>query len=130
MLCMRHRSSVTLVTNGKEPSVEIPSEIKVITTEIAKIAGEDKVEAIEFKDGASLAVSGMFVAYGVAGSAELAQKLGAATEGNRIVVDENMATNIPGLYAAGDCIGGLLQISKAVSDGAKAGTSMVKYLRK
>ena len=41
-----------------------------------------------------------------------------------------MATNVPGLYAAGDCTGGLLQISKAVYEGAKAGIAMVKALRK
>ncbi len=36
---------------------------------------------------------------------------------------------IPGLYAAGDCTGGLLQISKAVSDGALTGTAAAAYLR-
>ena len=40
-----------------------------------------------------------------------------------------METNIPGLYAAGDCVGGLLQVSKAVSDGALAGTAAIRYLR-
>jgi thioredoxin reductase (NADPH) len=45
------------------------------------------------------------------------------------VVDENMATTLPGLYAAGDCTGGLLQIAKAVYEGAKAGTEAVKFIR-
>ncbi len=40
---------------------------------------------------------------------------------NLIFVDKNMATNISGLYACGDCVGGLLQISKAVYEGTKAG---------
>ena len=40
-----------------------------------------------------------------------------------------METNLKGLYAAGDCIGGLLQISKAVADGAIAGTEIIKYIR-
>lgn len=40
-----------------------------------------------------------------------------------------MSTNIAGLYAAVDCTGGLLQISKAVYEGAKAGTEIIKYLR-
>jgi len=40
-----------------------------------------------------------------------------------------MATNVPGVFAAGDCCGGLLQVAKAVRDGAVAGTSAVKYLR-
>lgn len=71
----------------------------------------------------------MFVAYGVAGSADLARKLGAMTEGNRIVVDPTMATNIPGLYACGDCTGGMLQVAKAVYEGALAGTSVIAAAR-
>ena len=37
---------------------------------------------------------------------------------------------IPGLYAAGDCTGGLLQVAKAVYEGAQAGTEAAKALRK
>ena len=40
------------------------------------------------------------------------------------------STAVPGLFAAGDCTGGLLQIAKAVSDGAQAAMSAVKFLRK
>ena len=32
-----------------------------------------------------------------------------------------METTVPGLFAAGDCTGGLLQIAKAVYEGAQAG---------
>ena len=41
-----------------------------------------------------------------------------------------MKTNVPGLYACGDCTGGLLQISKAVYEGAVAGLDVIKYIRK
>lgn len=41
-----------------------------------------------------------------------------------------MSTNVPGLYACGDCTGGILQISKAVYEGTIAGLSVIKYLRK
>ena len=51
-------------------------------------------------------------------------------DGNRIVVDEKMQTTVPGLYAAGDCTGGLLQVAKAVYEGAQAGTEAAKALRK
>lgn len=34
-------------------------------------------------------------------------------------------TTIPGLFAAGDCTGGLLQVSKAVYEGSMAGTMPV-----
>ncbi|ABX41877.1 NAD(P)/FAD-dependent oxidoreductase [Lachnoclostridium phytofermentans] len=122
-------NSVTLLTNGKTPAIEIPDFIKVNTTPIESLEGQEALETIIFEDGSKLSISGLFVAVGVAGSTDLAKKIGAITENNKIVVDNNMATNIPGLYAAGDCTGGMLQISKAVYDGAKAGTSIVKYLR-
>ena len=40
-----------------------------------------------------------------------------------------MHTSIDGLFACGDCTGGLLQVAKAVYEGALAGTEAVKYLR-
>jgi thioredoxin reductase (NADPH) len=123
-------NTVTLLTNGKQPSTMIPDQIKVNTNIIDSLKGKNVLDSVIFQDGTSLSVSGLFVAIGVAGSTALAKKLGAATENNKILVDENMATNIPGLFAAGDCTGGLLQISKAVYEGAKAGMEVIKYLRK
>ena len=38
-------------------------------------------------------------------------------------------TNVAGVFAAGDCIGGLLQVAKAVSDGAMAGLMAVRYIK-
>ena len=37
-----------------------------------------------------------------------------------------METTVPSLFACGDCTGGLLQISKAVYEGAKAGLAVLK----
>ncbi len=123
-------ASVTLVTNGEPLSVEIPDTIKLQTQKIAALEGGNQLEAILFDDESSLEVYGLFVAYGFAQSTDLAKKLGAVTEKNRIHVDRHMATSLPGLYAAGDCTGGLLQISKAVYEGALAGTEVILYLRK
>lgn len=122
--------SVTIITNGVAPIPDFPSDIPIITKEIAAFEGENALESVRFTDDSVLKVAGVFVAIGVAGSSDLANKLGAQTEGLKISVDENMATNIPGLYAAGDCTGGMMQIAKAVYEGAKAGTEAVKYIRK
>ena len=122
-------NSVTIITNGKQPTTPIPDKLKLNTNKVESLAGDEVLEKINFIDGSSLSVSGLFIAIGVAGSVDLAKKLGARTENNKIVTDEFMATNIPGLYAAGDCTGGLLQISKAVYEGALAGTEVIKFLR-
>ena len=94
------------------------------------VLGETVVTGVQLSGGVQLPVSGMFVALGVAGSTALARKLGAEVNGSRIVVDDHMQTSLPGLYAAGDCTGGLLQVAKAVYEGAVAGTEAAKALRK
>ena len=119
-----------LLTNGQEPEAEVPAGARVITAKIARISGEGRnIDTVTFEDGTEEKLDGIFVAWGSAGSAALAKKIGALTEGNNIVVNAEMATNAPGVFAAGDCDGGLLQVAKAVCDGAIAGTSAVKYLR-
>lgn len=121
--------SVTLLTNGQEPKVDIPREITVDKREISAFEGDPVLSSVVFKQGDPLAVSGVFIAVGVAGSTDLARKLGAETKGSSIVVDEEMQSTIPGLFAAGDCTGGMLQVAKAVYEGAKAAASVIKLVR-
>ena len=122
--------SVTLLTGGAPLTAQFPPEVAVRTEAVAAILGEERVTGVQLKDGGTLEVSGVFVALGVAGSTALARKIGAEVDGNRIVVDARMQTTVPGLYAAGDCTGGLLQVAKAVYEGAQAGTEAAKALRK
>lgn len=122
-------SSVTLLTDGNPPATAIDPRLRVITTPVAEIKGAGKVESVLLQDGKTLPVDGVFVAVGVASTTDFARKIGCVTEGGKIAVNAQMATNIPGLFAAGDCTGGLLQVAKAVGDGAVAGTSAVKYIR-
>lgn len=120
---------VTLLTNGLEPEVEFPSDVDIIKTPVAELTGEEILDEIKLQDGTSLQVSCLFVALGTAKGSDLARKLGIPIEDNRIVVNETMDTGLPGVFAAGDCIGGVLQVSTAVGEGAKAALSCIKYLR-
>lgn len=52
------------------------------------------------------------------------------TEGSYIPVDRDMRTNIPGVYAAGDCTGKPLQVAKAVGEGNIAAISAAEYIAK
>ena len=122
--------SAVLLTNGRELKTEVPEGVQVIREPLRSVDGTERVEGITFEDGSSIAVEGLFVALGSAGAMELARKAGAFTEGQNIKVNERMETNIPGLYAAGDCIGGLLQISTAVGEGAQAAMSMIPFVRR
>ena len=96
---------------------------------VARILGEGQVTGVAFTDGTELAVDGVFVALGSAGGVELARKLGLPVQNNKITVDASMATMIPGLFAAGDCVSPIQQASVAVGQGAIAGLSALNYLR-
>lgn len=124
--------SVTILTDGQAPEFSLPdsvTNISVDTGKIKELTGEELLSSVVFEDGKALDVSGVFVAIGTAGSSDLARKLGAVTEGTKIAVNGEMATNIPGLYAAGDCTPGMLQVAKAVYQGAEAATSAIKFVR-
>lgn len=122
-------NSVTILTNGKNSEADF-GEYKVINTEIAELKGEERLEKVLFKDKTEINVSGVFVAVGTASTSDLARKIGAFIENNKIVVNDKMETNIPGLFAAGDCTGNMLQVAKAVYEGAVAGTETLKFVRK
>ncbi len=123
--------SVALLTNGMPLTAQFPPEVTVYPPKVNAILGEQVVAGVQLADGQEVPLSGVFVALGVAGSTALARKLGAEVEGSRIVVDRaTMQTTVPGLYAAGDCTGGLLQVAKAVYEGALAGSEAAKALRK
>jgi len=53
------------------------------------------------------------------------EELGVAMEGRAIVVDEFMQTNVPGLYAAGDCTGGSMLASVACYEGLIAAENVM-----
>lgn len=127
-----HAEEVTLFTNGQAPTVPVPQTIKINKEKLLSVeAGEEnkRVSGIRLATGELVAVEGVFVALGVAGSVDLARKIGAAVQAGNILVDKDMATNVRGLFAAGDCTGGLYQIVKAAYEGTVAGLSVLRYLK-
>jgi len=72
----------------------------------------------------------VYLAYGVSPRCELARGAGArAAEDGRLIVDERQMTTTPGLYAAGDLVRGLNQISTAEGEAAIAATAIHNRLR-
>ena len=122
-------ASVTVLTDGKPLGADF-SGFEVIEKKLTSVNGDGRLSGVSFEDGADLALDGLFIAVGVAGSSDFARKLGATLLGRNIDTDENMATNVPGLFAAGDCTGGLMQVAKAVCDGALAGSAAAAFVKK
>ena len=129
-ILLPHAAKVLLLTNGAAPPHDIPPEVALYTGRIERIEGERRVSRVVFTDGTAADTAGIFLAIGTAGTADLARKLGVLIEEGGIAVNEDMETNVPGVYAAGDCTGGLLQIVKAAYEGARAGLSATRYLHK
>lgn len=124
-----HAEKVHLLTHGEAAPAHLSERFFVHTEKLAAIEGESKVERVRFENGRDLSVSAVFVAVGTAGSTAIAKKLGILLDGVYLKVDAKMATNVPGVFAAGDATGGLLQVAKAVYEGAVAGLSALKFLR-
>ena len=89
------------------------------------VLGEQSVTALEV-DGARLPCAGVFILRQAVAPTDLLPAL--ETENGAIQVDRRMATNIPGVFAAGDCTGAPLQVSKAVGEGHVAALSACAYL--
>jgi nitrite reductase (NADH) large subunit len=67
-----------------------------------KIIGKKRVEGLQFKDGSKVEADLVVIAVGVRPNIQLAQD--SWIETNRaIVVNDYMETNVPGVYAVGEC---------------------------
>ena len=80
-------------------------------------------------DSNEIQVDGVFIAEGIAGGFEFAKRMGIITKNETIVVNDKMQTNVPGVFACGNITGGLLQVSKAVYEGAEAGINVINYIK-
>ena len=137
-------STVTIYTNGEEPEFTPEENISVNTMKIQSVEGDDLVSGIRLEPDVQaeeirqkqvsrqmiFACRGVFMQWELQAVLRLPARweLNLLEKGN-IKVNENMETTIPGLYAAGDCTGGLLQVAKAVYEGAQAGINAGKYVR-
>ncbi|MCD6461525.1 MAG: thioredoxin-disulfide reductase [Thermoplasmata archaeon] len=103
-------------------------------TVVSRIEGEGKVERVVLKDTVTgeereMAVDGVFISVGIVPKTELARRLGVETdETGYVIVDKKQATNVQGVYAAGDITGGVRQIVTGCGQGAIAALSAYEYI--
>ncbi|MDB5796357.1 MAG: hypothetical protein JWP36_259 [Paucimonas sp.] len=101
--------------------------IRVIAEPVADLSVEDgQVRAVRGADGREYRFDTLYVAMGAAVRCELAAHLGAELDnGGCLVVDcKRFQTSIPGLFAAGDVVSGLSQISVAAGQAAVVATAI------
>lgn len=101
---------------------------------VERINGSDVVETVEIRniktgELATLRTNGIFIYVGSEANTDFVRGLLNLDENGYIITDENMCTNVPGIYAAGDIRAKLLrQVVTAVADGAIAAYHAEKYM--
>ena len=104
---------------------ELAPDIPFVQANRLEVVGQGTVTGM-WADGALLPCSGVFILREAVAPTDLLP--GLETENGAIKVDRRMAASVPGVFAAGDCTGEPLQISKAVGEGLVAALSAAEYV--
>jgi thioredoxin reductase (NADPH) len=130
-----YTADLTLVSPEAGHALDPKCEADLVAAEIARVDGPCSGFAIE---GGQLAFDtaqgrvrfdSVYPALGSRIRSELAAEAGAATSADGcLVVDAHQQTNVPGLFAAGDVVKGLDQISHAMGEGGVAATAIRNHL--
>jgi thioredoxin reductase (NADPH) len=120
------------VADDLKTRLESSSVIRHPGLKVERIDGENEVRTLLLNDGQRLDVTGVFIEQGAKGLMELATTLGIMLDDEMkyIAADKQQATNIPGIFAAGDVCGPPWQMAKAVGEGCVAGLNAAKYAKK
>ncbi len=113
----------------------VPEKIELVTSCVVdSLAGEPTlkkviVRHVETNEKRELPVEGIFVYIGHVSNARFVPESLERNEQGFILTDQEMQTNIPGIFAAGDTRAKLCsQVCTAVGDGATAANSAIRYL--
>jgi thioredoxin reductase (NADPH) len=136
--------SVTLVTQEKELKIEGTlaeqlrgkSNIKIINGQVVAISGQKTVKSIRIIENDShheieKDVDGIFISLGGVPMTDIVKRAGLNVDKNGcITVDRTLRTNVDGVYAAGDCTCGGMQVVTAAGEGAMAAMKASAYVRR
>lgn len=103
----------------------IDEKVQVVMAKPKSIKGDQHFSSLETDQG-EFSAHGLFIIRGVTPVNEILP--GLELERSTVKVNRQMATNVPGVYAAGDCTGQPYQLAKAVGEGLTAALSAAKLL--
>lgn len=107
----------------------------IMESELRGFFGNGKLEKVSIENLATQEITeknvdGTFIFIGYLPNTETLQGVVELNQRNEIEVDADMRTNIPGVFAAGDCIAKRYrQVTTAVADGTIAALSASEYIR-
>jgi thioredoxin reductase (NADPH) len=143
LLLSKIAREVLLITQGEE--INVPKELmkkllkksnmKIVRGRVVAILGEHVVKTIkiklENKQKLLEPVSGVFVSLGKEPATAIVERAGVEVDERGCVkVDRWQRTNIEGVFAAGDCTCGGMQVVTAVGEGAMASLKALAYVRR
>ncbi|MCW3999856.1 MAG: FAD-dependent oxidoreductase [Candidatus Bathyarchaeota archaeon] len=131
---------------SQEPQLEINGEqlnrlkinpnVQILMGKLTQISGEHSVSAVTLlqypnMQEAQLTVQGVFIALGSVPLTAIVAKAGITTDRNGcLMVDRTQQTNVEGVFAAGDCTCGGMQVVTAAGEGAMAAMKTAGYIRR
>ena len=122
---LKNLSKDIYVFSDKKMAIE---GVNMINEELVEVYGEDVLKGVKTTKN-DYELDALFVALGSQTGLTFAKHLGLFLDDKNNIVVNNYMTNIDGIFAGGDVIGGLPQIVKAASDGANAALEIKKYLK-
>jgi thioredoxin reductase (NADPH) len=128
-------SDLTLISPEAEHELDTQCAAELDKAGVIRVAGpcggyaiEDGRLALDTGNG-RMSFDSVYPALGSRVRSELAAEAGAKTSDDGcLVVDSHQRTDVPGLFAAGDVVKGLDQISHAMGEGGVAATAIRNYL--
>lgn len=116
--------NVTFISARQRP-VDLASDVHFISGAVTAIVGENIVQAVKV-NATSIETNVVFILRNVIAPTALCKGLN--IKDGFLAVNRDMETNIPGIFACGDCSGKPLQIAKAVGEGLIAAQQASKYI--
>jgi thioredoxin reductase (NADPH) len=121
---------LTLVTLGMDLSFEerraaAEAGIAVEERPVEMLAAAQAGVRVTFSGGVERRFDAIYAAFGCAPRSQLGQEVGATLGADsRFIVDDKQETSVQGVWAAGDIVRGLNQISVAMGEAAVAATAI------
>ena len=104
----------------------LPANVTLSHIPVLRLEGNGYLEAVVTKEGLQ-PVDGVFIFRDAEPPGQLL--LGVQVQDQAVVVDRNLQTNLPGVFAAGDITGRPWQLAKAIGEGNAAALQAAEYLR-
>jgi thioredoxin reductase (NADPH) len=139
----RFARKVTIVVRGAALSaskviaqkIEQHPDIEVLTNvSVSELRGVSRLESVVLRDNETNEISerrpdGVFVFIGLTPNTGLVRDTVQLDEHGFVITDGTLATNVPGIFAAGDCrVGSTKQAASAAGEGAAVALSIRRYI--